>query len=253
MSVDGTEALREDVRRAAGAGRRHVACVYFGHGAGECIGCPACRPGDCTQVMMEDICRRLEDMGGSDGRPGGAAARGPWADGGESVVGLLTDVDRAVSEFEGTYGDGGPSAFACGYFGKSYADTQCVDCPHIGGEGCSVEMMKDVRRRLHALMPHDADGAEMRPRDVIDDGYKHTVAGFRIVPTTVGGWVITTDPCECHVVQPDSWERLTEEAIEACPAAADLIARAKRLADSDDGGPMREAADDLRRPWAGRF
>lgn len=242
MSGDGPEALREDVRRAAGAGRGHVACGYFGHGARECFGCPAYCPGDCTQIMMTDICRRLDDMCGSDSRSGGAsegtawrrtAARGHGADGGESVVGLLTDVDRALSEFEGTHGSSGPSAFSCGYFGKSYVDTQCIDCPHVHGEGCSAEMMMDIHRRLHALMPHDADGAEMRPGDVIDDGYEHTVAGFLVVPTTVGGWVITTDPRRCRIVQPDSWEKLTDEAIDAGPAATDLIARAKRLAGVD--------------------
>lgn len=239
MSGDRMEALRGDVHRAADAGRGHVACEYFGHGARECFGCPAYCPGDCTQLMVADICRRIEDMGGNDSRSGGAsegtggrhtAARVRGVDGGESVVGLLADVDRAFSEFEGTDGDGGPSAFACGYFGKSYRDTQCVDCPHVSGDGCIEEMIKDVRRRLHAIMPHDKDGAEIKPRDVVDDGYEHTVAGFRVVPTTVGGWVITTEPCGCRVVRPDSWERLAEDAVEAGPAATDLIARAKRLA-----------------------
>lgn len=182
-----------------------------------------------SDQAMECLARHAA-MGGNDSRSGCVGRHGREAHGGESVVGLLTDVDRAFSEFEGTDGSGDPSAFTCGYFGNSYRGTQCVDCPHSHGEGCSVEMMKDIRRRLHALMPNDADGAEMRLWDVIDDGYEHTVAGFLVIPTTVGGWVITTEPCECRVVHPDSWERLTEEAIEAGPAATDLIARAKRLA-----------------------
>lgn len=163
----------------------------------------------------------------------------------DSLTKLIMDVESA--EEEG----------CCGYFGRKRC-CSCTGCPvKDEDEPCDAFVYRDLARRLHALMPHDRKGAEIKPGDTIEmTGHKKQVCITDVLtlPSIVkdeGACVETfAMPWLWRVVQPDSWERLEEDATmlphdyltakdtsdkrygtEALTAmSADLVRRAKRLA-----------------------
>ena len=168
----------------------------------------------------------------------------------DSLSKLIEDVDRAKA--------GG--FCACGYYGRQ-EDDGCDGCPsYKDDDPCVESVLNDVARRLHALMPHDADGREIKAGDTVKNlpgQFKDVeVRGIRSVPfgdeLASAGYLNTpvTYPANWRVVRPDSWERLEADAtllphdylttkdtsdkrygIEAMTAmVADLVCRAKKLA-----------------------
>ena len=163
----------------------------------------------------------------------------------DSLTKLIRDVESA--EEEG----------CCGYFGRRRC-CSCTGCPvKDEDEPCDAFVYRDLARRLHALMPHDAEGREIKPGDTVEiTGYEKQVCITDVLalPANVkdeGACVETfAIPWLWRVVQPDSWERLEEDATmlphdyltakdtsdkrygtEALTAmSADLVRRAKRLA-----------------------
>lgn len=170
------------------------------------------------------------------------------SDGKDSLSKLIEDVEQAAV------------CGSCTYFGRQ-EDDGCDWCPAYEDDGpCEESVLDDVASRLHALMPHDKDGREIKAGDtvrVVGSAAKAIkVSGIRAVPfgDEVGssGYVDTpvAHPHVWSVVQPDSWERLEADAtllphdylttkdasdkrygIEAMTAmVADLVCRAKKLA-----------------------
>ena len=166
----------------------------------------------------------------------------------DSLSKLIDDVEQAAV------------CGVCSYYGRQ-EDDGCDGCPAYVDDGpCEESVLDDVASRLHALMPHDKDGREIKAGDtvkVVGSAAKAIkVSGIRAVPfgDEVGscGYVDTpvAHPHVWSVVQPDSWERLEADAtllphdylttkdasdkrydIEAMTAmVADLVCRAKKLA-----------------------
>lgn len=161
----------------------------------------------------------------------------------DSLTRLIEDVESATSA----------NFYACAYFGQK--DDECNGCP-AHGKPCYKTAFDDIARRLHELMPHDADGREIEVGDTIEStfGTQVQVTDVMALPAIVkdeGACVETfAMPWLLSVVQPDSWERLEEDATmlphdyltakdtsdkrygtEALTAmSADLVRRAKRLA-----------------------
>ena len=162
----------------------------------------------------------------------------------DSLTRLIEDMDKATAV----------NLYACEYFGQK--DDECNGCPAYG-KSCYKTAFSDIARRLHALMPHDRKGVEIKPGDTIEmTGHKKQVCITDVLtlPASVnaeGACVETfAMPWLWSVVQPDSWERLEEDATmlphdyltakdtsdkrygtEALTAmSADLVRRAKRLA-----------------------
>ena len=155
---------------------------------------------------------------------------------GDSLTGLVEDMERALAVDDRRH-------CACEYYGK-YGDDECDGCPaYDNDDPCTESVIADAARRLHALMPHDKDGVEIKPGDTVRVvGSAVTVkdikvSGIRAVPfgDEVGscGYVDTpvAHPQAWSVVQPDSWERLQEDA-------------AKRVCEY--AGAQRSVADDAR-------
>lgn len=161
----------------------------------------------------------------------------------DSLTRLIEDVEKTAA-----LGD-------CAYWDRGENNNQgCDGCPSDSKDlYCYKPVLEDVARRLHALMPHDADGREIKAGDVIaehcrEQGTEYLVEGFRVVPTTSCNVCITHAPTLCVVS--DSWERLERDAalgprdylirkdpsdrrygFEAMAAMAeDLVTRAKALA-----------------------
>ena len=170
------------------------------------------------------------------------------SDGKDSLSKLIEDVEQAAV------------CGSCTYFGRQ-EDDGCDWCPAYEDDGpCKESVLDDVARRLHALMPHDKDGVEIKPMDtvrVVGSAVKDIkVSVIRAVPfgDEVGssGYVDTpvAHPHVWSVVQPDSWEKLEQDATllphdyltSKCPPdkrygheamtamSADLVCRAKKLA-----------------------
>lgn len=162
----------------------------------------------------------------------------------DSLTKLIRDVESA--EEEG----------CCGYFGRKRC-CSCTGCPvKDEDEPCDAFVYRDLARRLHALMPHDRKGVEIKPGDTIENqnGEQDLITDVLPFPAIIrdGGAEVTTFalPHLWRVVHPDSWERLEEDATmlphdyltakdtsdkrygtEALTAmSADLVRRAKRLA-----------------------
>lgn len=122
----------------------------------------------------------------------------------DSIERLLEDLDRAVT---------------CDSFdGKNVFSAYCGGQARVTAKASWVAVFaEDVSRRLHALMPHDADGREIRVGDTIKSpgGKEERVTDVLPVPAAVkdGGADITTFamPTLWRVVQPDSWERLEQD------------------------------------------
>lgn len=177
-------------------------------------------------------------------------------EGKDSIERLLQDLDKM--------GDGALRTYAYKTGSVALEDGQCY----------YDAIICDVRKRLHALMPHDKDGREIKVGDYMRLGSKnvdHLVQGFRICPTE-SGEVVAYHSEAWEVVQPDSWERLEEDAMkshcdyannggddcstcrfntgESCAKqkAVDLVRRAKALA---GGGVMAKKAM-ISQPMAGK-
>ena len=161
----------------------------------------------------------------------------------DSLSKLIEDVEQAAV------------CGACTYFGRQ-EDDGCDWCPAYEDDGpCKESVLDDVARRLHALMPHDKDGREIKPGDTIENmaGTQMRITGILPLPAAIlddESLNVTAVPHLWRVVQPDSWERLEADAtllphdylttkdasdkrygIEAMTAmVADLVCRAKKLA-----------------------
>ena len=172
----------------------------------------------------------------------------------DSLTGLINNVDAAIA--------GG----ACQYFSELNGGMCGKSCPSFEhDQPCASDVLEDVSRRLHALMPHDAKGVEIRPGDTIElKGGKSRalITDVLPIPVSVKEEEARIDTFTMlflwRVVSPDSWERLEEdvaqpgcceyfhcgpdvETCDGCPAlksdgecfqarAADIVRRAKVLA-----------------------
>ena len=165
------------------------------------------------------------------------------SDGKDSLGKLIEDVENA--EAEG----------CCGYFGKRKSDS-CTGCPARDvDEPCDAIVYGELARRLHALMPHDMDGRDIREGDTLSrpaSWYTYKVCGFAIKPVDGMGFVLGVDPAKCKAIPEDSWEQLerdarknpswyvTDRALashdggspddQALSMAVDIVRRAKKLA-----------------------
>lgn len=162
----------------------------------------------------------------------------------DSLARLIEDVEQAAAHG------------MCAYWGKSDR-WNCKGCPAgLKDLNCSRVMYEDIARRLHALMPHDMDGREIEVGDTIEStfGTQVQVTDVMALPVNAHDGVVDQFPVSLlhlwRVMEPDSWERLEEDATmlphdyltakdtsdkrygtEALTAmSADLVRRAKRLA-----------------------
>ncbi len=124
----------------------------------------------------------------------------------DSLGKLIDDMEQVAA----------PRACACRYFGKQEGD-DCNGCP-ARGKRCYEFVFNDLARRLHALMPHDRKGVEIKPGDTIKNaiGLQMNVTDVMPLPVSIRddttGHVTTGVPHLWSVVRPDSWERLEEDA-----------------------------------------
>lgn len=125
----------------------------------------------------------------------------------DSLTRLLEDVEVAASDN------------ACRYFNEQV--TPCARCPaRDDPRPCLMCALDDIASRLHALMPHDAKGVEIKPGDTIESPAKeqNRITDILLVPAIVekDGTDVTTFALPhrylWRVVQPDSWERLEQDA-----------------------------------------
>lgn len=148
----------------------------------------------------------------------------------DSLTRLVCDVKNATAAAD---------LRACAYFGKS-EDDGCDGCPAYGDDGPCVEsVIDDVARRLHALMPHDKDGREVRVGDTIHrvgTGMYHEVCGLAAKVVDVGGYAIACDLDDYRVVERDSWQRLVDDATKS---------PSEYLGDRDMTIPIDEADDEF--------
>lgn len=160
----------------------------------------------------------------------------------DSLARLIEDVDKATNSY----------FYDCGYFRSQRDGNGCSKCP---AEDCDSSCMQaafdDIVRRLHALMPHDAKGVEIKPGDTIElKGGKSRalITDVMPIPASVKEEEarIDTFPMSFlwRVVEPDSWEKLEEDAnlgchdyckkhlLEECDynMRVHILARAKKLA-----------------------
>jgi len=160
----------------------------------------------------------------------------------DSLARLIEDVDKATNSY----------FYDCGYFRRQRDGNGCSKCP---AEDCDSSCMHaafdDIVRRLHALMPHDAKGVEIKPGDTIElKGGKSRalITDVMPIPASVKEEEarIDTFPMSFlwRVVEPDSWEKLEEDAnlgyrdycekyrLEECDynMRVHILARAKKLA-----------------------
>lgn len=146
----------------------------------------------------------------------------------DSLGKLIDDMEQVAA----------PRAYACRYFGKQ-VDDDCDGCP-ARGKRCYEFVFNDLARRMRALMPHDMDGREIKAGDtvrVVGSAAKAIkVSGIRAVPfgDEVGssGYVDTPveHPHVWSVVEPDSWERLEQDAAKR---VCEYAGAQKSIADAD--------------------
>lgn len=172
----------------------------------------------------------------------------------DSLSRLIEDVDKATESY----------FYDCGYFGSQRGGNGCSKCP---AEDCNSSCMQaafdDIARRLHALMPHDMDGREIKVGDTVKrvkSDLQIQVTDVMPLPVSIHngttGRLTVGVPHLWRVVEPDSWERLEADAAmyphdyltvkdtsdkrygtEAMNAmAADLVRRAKALAGVGEQG-----------------
>lgn len=127
----------------------------------------------------------------------------------DSLTRLIEDVDKATASY----------FYDCGYFRSQREGDGCSKCPAGDFDSsCEKVMLDDISRRLHALMPHDADGREIKVGDTIENvvGTQVQVTDVMALPVHVNdGGVDRLSvgmPCLWHVVETDSWERLEQDA-----------------------------------------
>lgn len=164
----------------------------------------------------------------------------------DSLTRLIEDVDKATA----SYFD------CCRYFRIQREVDGCSKCPAGDFDSsCEKVMLDDISRRLHALMPHDMDGREIKVGDTIESmgGRQMRITGILPLPVTIldgESLDVAAEPRLWRVMDPDSWEKLdadsqmspsdywrsknpdsTRYGYEAVVGmTADLVRRAKRLA-----------------------
>lgn len=129
------------------------------------------------------------------------------SDGKDSLSKLIGAVERAAVA----------RACACRYLGKQ-EDDKCDGCPGRGTR-CYEFVFNDIARRLHALMPHDMDGREIKVGDTVkrvSSGLQIHVTDVMPLPVSINndamGRLTVGVPSLWRVVEPDSWERLEQDA-----------------------------------------
>lgn len=147
----------------------------------------------------------------------------------DSLSRLIEDVDKAANSF----------FYGCGYF-DSRKGSGCSGCPaeHCGSS-CEKATFDDIASRLHALMPHDKAGREVRVGDTIHrvgTGLYHEVCGLAAKVVDVGGYAIACDLDDYRVVERDSWQRLVDDATKS---------PSEYLSDRDMTVPRDEADDEF--------
>ena len=156
----------------------------------------------------------------------------------DSLTRLIEDVEHAAAHG------------MCAYWGKSDR-WNCKGCPaDLEDLVCSRAMYEDIARRLHALMPHDADGREIEVGDTIEStfGTQVHVTDVIALPVNAHDGVVYQFPVSLlhlwRVVESDSWEKLEQDAYHLVMSeyldapeddVKDLVRRAKALAKAGEG------------------
>lgn len=145
----------------------------------------------------------------------------------DSLTRLIEDVDKATASY----------FYGCGYFRSQREGDGCSKCPAEDCDSsCEKMMLDDIDRRLHALMPHDAEGREIKVGDTIENvvGAQLQVTDVITLPVHVndGGAdrLSVGMPYLWHVVEPDSWERLEADAAKL---VCEYAGAPKSIADDD--------------------
>ncbi len=156
------------------------------------------------------------------------------------MQGSEDSLSRLIGDIEQAAADG-----TCEYWGKGNR-WNCKGCPGDSKDlSCSKTAFDDIARRLHALMPHDADGREIKAGDTIEShvGMQMDVTDVMPLPVRIsddGTSPVTAGvPHLWRVMEPDSWERLEHDAYHLVMSeyldtpeddVKDLVRRAKALA-----------------------
>mgnify|MGYP007117059476 CR=1 FL=1 len=146
----------------------------------------------------------------------------------DSLSKLIEDVDKAAV------------CDACTYFGRQGV-YRCNGCPaYMDDYPCTKSVLEDVARRMHALMPHDADGREIKAGDTVKNlhGQFKDIEVMEIRPVPFGDELANarslnmpvTYPANWHVIEPDSWEKLQEDAAKP---VCEYAGAQKSVADAD--------------------
>ena len=125
-------------------------------------------------------------------------------DGKDGLTRLVDDMEAVV---EGR---------SCAYFGSQ----ECESCRVWEDQRPCIECaFDDAARRLRALMPHDMDGREIKAGDTIErvgSGLQIHVTDVMPLPVSIDddamGRLTVGVPPLWRVMEPDSWERLEEDA-----------------------------------------
>lgn len=127
----------------------------------------------------------------------------------DSLTRLIEDVDKATASY---FCD-------CGYFRSRREGDGCSKCPaEYFDSSCENVMLDDIARRLHALMPHDADGREIEVGDTIESNFGTQVQVTDVIALPVNAYdgVVGQFPVSLphlwRVVESDSWEKLEQDA-----------------------------------------
>ena len=156
----------------------------------------------------------------------------------DSLTKLLQDVEVAASDN------------ACRYFNEKV--TPCAGCPaRDDPRPCLMCALDDIARRLHALMPHDMDGREIKAGDTIKstNAMQMDVTDVMALPVLIldgdgTSRVAAGVPHLWRVMEPDSWEKLEQDAYHLVMSeyldapeddVKDLVRRAKALAKAGEG------------------
>ena len=162
----------------------------------------------------------------------------------DSLERLLEDLDRAADAAK---------SWESRKISEAYFSGDSTESTHT----YMGDVVANASRRLHALMPHDMNGREIKVGDrllFVNSGGALRTHELKVIPTyaddggaTLGAIAINPEE-SVTVVDPDSWERLQEDAkltprdylrghgIEAdghgrvSAMAADIVRRAKALA-----------------------
>ena len=150
-------------------------------------------------------------------------------------------LSRLIGDVENAAADG-----TCEYWGKGNR-WNCKGCPGDSKDlSCSKTAFEDIARRLHALMPHDADGREIKAGDTIKSTNAMQMDVTDVIPLPVlildgdgTSRVAAGVPHLWRVMEPDSWEKLEQDAYHLVMSeyldateddVKDLVRRAKALA-----------------------